>query len=630
MKTRKLFLLLFVVSFGFIPETNGQITTYGTGAGTGGDHNSFYGVNAGQNTVLGGASPNFGKYNIFIGEDAARYSTSGFSNVFAGYLVGQNFNSGGNNVFLGTSAGTNSTSNRSIHIGTETGRVSAGDDNVFLGHQSGYNNTTGNQNTFLGIYAGYYNTTGYSNIFIGKDSGQKNTSGSENIFLGRGSGYFNSTGTTNIFIGTSAGGYATTGSHNTSIGHGAGNVCNGTMNTFIGESSGVSVTNADNNVFLGYQSGNASTTGGSNTFLGRSAGASNVTGSYNTFVGNAAGAQNAGGNDNTYLGFNAGWGNDNGVGNVFVGNKAGFNGSGPTMSNKLIISNHDDTATSLVFGDFNTRFVDINGSVGVNLLSNATPGNRIEIRHGTTGNSGLRFTNLDSTSTPVSPNGRVLTVNSTGDVVLTTDQGSSGSTVVTGTGIVSVTGIGTSGNPYVVNAQHTHNIFDCDGTLDDTTPHTGTPGMRRVSMYESNLWFDSSSSSWDKGRIYIGNDFLLSPIGTDFKLYVEGGILTERVKVALRNPAVNWADYVFGEDYKPMPLKEVEAFVKQNKHLPGIESAEDLVKNGLDLAEMQAKQMGKIEELTLYAIEQNKMLEKQSKEIEELKAQVKKLLEKTN
>ena len=77
-----------------------------------------------------------------------------------------------------------------------------------------------------------------------------------------------------------------------------------------------------------------------------------------------------------------------------------------------------------------------------------------------------------------------------------------------------------------------------------------------------------------------------------------------------------------------MPLSEVELFVKENNHLPGIESAKELVKNGLDIADMQAKQMGKIEELTLHLIEQNKQLEKQNKEIEELKEQVKLLLNK--
>ena len=78
-----------------------------------------------------------------------------------------------------------------------------------------------------------------------------------------------------------------------------------------------------------------------------------------------------------------------------------------------------------------------------------------------------------------------------------------------------------------------------------------------------------------------------------------------------------------------MPLKNVEEYINKNKHLPGIDSAEELSKKGLDLAEMQAKQMEKIEELTLYIIEQNKKLEKQNNEIEELKIQMKALIEKT-
>ena len=74
-----------------------------------------------------------------------------------------------------------------------------------------------------------------------------------------------------------------------------------------------------------------------------------------------------------------------------------------------------------------------------------------------------------------------------------------------------------------------------------------------------------------------------------------------------------------------MPLKNVEEYIAANKHLPGVDSASELSKNGLDLAEMQAKHMAKIEELMLYIIEQNKTIEKNSKDIEELKKQVKKL-----
>jgi hypothetical protein len=106
------------------------------------------------------------------------------------------------------------------------------------------------------------------------------------------------------------------------------------------------------------------------------------------------------------------------------------------------------------------------------------------------------------------------------------------------------------------------------------------------------------------GNMRIGN--VTTPAG--YKLYVEQGILTEKVKVAVpTSPA--WADYVFAADYNLKPLSEVEAFIKENKHLPNVPSADELVKDGLDLGKMQATQMEKIEELTLYIIEMKKEIE---------------------
>jgi hypothetical protein len=114
------------------------------------------------------------------------------------------------------------------------------------------------------------------------------------------------------------------------------------------------------------------------------------------------------------------------------------------------------------------------------------------------------------------------------------------------------------------------------------------------------------------GTVRVGN--VTTPAG--YKLYVEQGILTEKVKVAVAtSPA--WADYVFATDYNLKPLSEVEAFIKENKHLPNVPSADELVKEGLDLGKMQATQMEKIEELTLYIIEMKK-------EIEMLKNQISK------
>lgn len=114
-----------------------------------------------------------------------------------------------------------------------------------------------------------------------------------------------------------------------------------------------------------------------------------------------------------------------------------------------------------------------------------------------------------------------------------------------------------------------------------------------------------------------------------YKLFVEQGILTEKVKVALKN-TTNWSDYVFAENYSLKPLPEVEAFVKKNKHLPGVPSAEQLVKEGgIDVNQMFAKQMEKIEELTLYVIELSKKLAAQSEMIE-LQSQKTEKLEKEN
>ncbi|MCC9073593.1 hypothetical protein LNQ49_18605 [Flavobacterium sp. F-65] len=108
-------------------------------------------------------------------------------------------------------------------------------------------------------------------------------------------------------------------------------------------------------------------------------------------------------------------------------------------------------------------------------------------------------------------------------------------------------------------------------------------------------------------------------IGTsnpDEKLTVKGKIHAQEVRIDLNFPA---PDYVFANDYKLKSLKEVEEFIKQNSHLPEIPSAEEIEKNGLMLAEMNMSLLKKIEELTLYTIEQDKKNNIQSREIEILK-----------
>jgi N-acetylneuraminic acid mutarotase len=121
------------------------------------------------------------------------------------------------------------------------------------------------------------------------------------------------------------------------------------------------------------------------------------------------------------------------------------------------------------------------------------------------------------------------------------------------------------------------------------------------------------------GKVIIGNITSL-PVG--YRLYVEQGILTERLRVAVNNSG-SWADYVFADDYKLMPLEEVEAYIKEHNHLPNVPSADQMVENGIDVATVDAKLMEKIEELTLYMIEMKKEMKKLANENASIKSRCK-------
>ena len=69
-----------------------------------------------------------------------------------------------------------------------------------------------------------------------------------------------------------------------------------------------------------------------------------------------------------------------------------------------------------------------------------------------------------------------------------------------------------------------------------------------------------------------------------------------------------WSDFVFDDDYELTSLKELERHIEANRHLPSIPSEKEVKADGLSLGDMQAKLLQKVEELTLYLIEQNKKL----------------------
>jgi hypothetical protein len=121
---------------------------------------------------------------------------------------------------------------------------------------------------------------------------------------------------------------------------------------------------------------------------------------------------------------------------------------------------------------------------------------------------------------------------------------------------------------------------------------------------------------------YTNTNFALMPasgtgnvgIGTTTpaeKLSVNGNIRSKEVVVEL----ANWPDYVFDKKYNLPSLKNVEAYINEHKHLPNIPSAKEIETDGLKLGDVQKRMMQKIEELTLYIIEQNKRIDALEKKL---------------
>ncbi len=92
-------------------------------------------------------------------------------------------------------------------------------------------------------------------------------------------------------------------------------------------------------------------------------------------------------------------------------------------------------------------------------------------------------------------------------------------------------------------------------------------------------------------------------------LEVNGVIRSKEVLVEV----ANWSDFVFDKDYDLMTLNEVESYIKENGHLPDVPSAEEVKANGVEVGEMNAILLQKIEELTLYIIELEKKIEEVQK-----------------
>jgi hypothetical protein len=114
-----------------------------------------------------------------------------------------------------------------------------------------------------------------------------------------------------------------------------------------------------------------------------------------------------------------------------------------------------------------------------------------------------------------------------------------------------------------------------------------------------------------------------------YRLSINGKVACEEVLVELD---ANWPDYVFTQDYNLMSLSDLEKNIRENNHLPGLPSAIEVEENGFHLADMQRRVLEKVEELTLYTIEQGKQIEdlkmknnRQEEQIQELQQKISRL-----
>jgi DNA-binding transcriptional MerR regulator len=238
--------------------------------------------------------------------------------------------------------------------------------NVFIGNNTGNASASGDNNIVMGSRAGEDITTGYSNVVLGQLAGLELKAGTGNILLGSGAGRLVSTGSGNILLGTNTGDALKTGTSNVGIGatalRNADSAASG--NVAIGTSA-LQVQDASNAVAIGYFAG-LRAKGGQNVFIGYESG-KGVTDSTeidgNTLIGFQSGlAMLTGADDNTLIGDSTGKALTTGASNVLIGHDAGATLT--TGSNLLYIEN-SNSATPLLWGNFDSDLLTVHGSLGV-------------------------------------------------------------------------------------------------------------------------------------------------------------------------------------------------------------------------------------------------------------------------
>ena len=429
-------------------------------------------------------------------------------------------------------------------------------------------------------------TPGYNNTLLGPFSGNSSSTGNDNAFLGYSTGQTTSSGSYNAFIGSSAGFNNIAGSYNSFLGYRAGyGNTSGSYNVLIGYAAGISNRTGEQNTFLGVQAGLNNFIGSANVAIGSRAGYSNRTDSYNVVIGDSAGYNNATSN-NLFVGSKAGFTNQTGQKGTFLGYQSGYNA---VADSNTFVGYQSGYATTI--GKGNTFFGVASGKSNITGNHNTFVGN-----------------GAGPTSTSTDDN--IYVGYNTGHH----DSGSRNTLLGTGTDVLAnnlqnATAIGAGATVAISDALILGNQVNVGiGTsapstrLEVVSPDDHDSGLR-LSKLTTN-----SPTTQHTDQFLTVNE--------------RGDVIKARYHLRINN-ATEWSDKVFAPTYQLRPLATVATYIRENGHLPGVPSANEVVKEGVDLVRMNATLLEKVEELTLYSIQLAKELQltkqQQQKEIDELK-----------
>ena len=192
-----------------------------------------------------------------------------------------------------------------------------------------------------------------------------------------------------------------------------------------------------------------------------------------------------------------------------------------------------------------------------------------------------------------------------------------------------VTGLGNVGigvmNPYwrlevngSINWGTTNAVLNTDQGASIELRGDGTPYIdfsnNQESDFNARLILNRNNVLEIDGNVGIGTSTT-----SGYKLAVAGNVIAEEIVVKLKE---NWPDFVFDKNYKKPKLDDLENYIRKNQHLPNIPNAEEITKGGINIGEVQSKLLQKIEELTLYIIDQNKKIEKLENDYKNLKKKI--------